>query len=227
MAVGTQSAEARSLPRVCELAIEEHGAFVSLVRSLPAEQWDFPSLCSGWTVRDVIIHVAGHVHHSTTARERISFLWRSRFRLADSIELDQQRNRGRTNDDLAAWLAAPLPLDAKLLTFNTRIQLAELVIHQQDIRRALNLPRDINGELLRLLLDAARTRLGSATVAGARKRGRGLKLSATDIEWSSGNGPKVQGPAEAILLALNGRASALSDLTGDGVADLAKRLGTT
>lgn len=64
-------------------------------------------------------------------------------------------------------------------------------------------------------------------VAGARKRGRGLKLSAPDIEWSSGNGPKVQGPAEAILLALNGRASALSDLTGDGVADLAKRLGTT
>lgn len=227
MTVSSQSAaESRSLPRVCELAIEEHAAFVSLVQGLVAEQWDRPSLCAGWTVRDVIIHVAGHVHHSPTPHERIGFLWRSRFKLADAIELDQQRHRGRTNQDLAGWLAAPLPLDAKRLEFDTRIQLAELVIHQQDIRRALDLPRDIDDEVLRLLLDAGQTRLGSVAVAGARKRSRGMKLTATDIEWSSGDGPEVQGPAEAILLTLNGRTDALPDLTGDGLPELGKRLGT-
>jgi uncharacterized protein (TIGR03083 family) len=40
----------------------EQEAFVSLIRGLTAEQWEIPSLCPGWTVRDVVVHAAFHSH---------------------------------------------------------------------------------------------------------------------------------------------------------------------
>lgn len=107
---------------------------------------------------------------------------------------------------------------------NARTQLAELVVHQQDVRRPLGAKRTIPGEPIELLLDAALTRVGSASVAFSRHRGRGLRLTATDIAWSTGNGPEVLGSAEAIYLALNGRGQALRDLAGPGVPILARRI---
>ncbi len=50
----------------------------------------------------------------------------------------------------------------------------------------------------------------------------GLRLEATDIEWSWGEGKLVSGPAEAILMAIN-RRDTRSELTGDGVSALPVR----
>jgi hypothetical protein len=46
---------------------------------------------------------------------------------------------------------------------------------------------------------------------------------AADLDWSSGADPEVAGPAEALALAMTGRAVALSDLSGDGVPVLGAR----
>lgn len=53
----------------------------------------------------------------------------------------------------------------------------------------------------------------------------GLKLRASDIGWTHGDGPAVEGPGEAIVLAATGRKAALADLEGDGVAVLRERTG--
>lgn len=58
----------------------------------------------------------------------------------------------------------------------------------------------------------------------SRKRADGLRLAATDVEWSHGEGPEVHGTGEAILLALTGRPVVLDELTGDGVATLRARI---
>ena len=47
----------------------------------------------------------------------------------------------------------------------------------------------------------------------------GLRLVATDLDWSWGSGPEVSGTAEAVLLAIFGRPT-YDELTGDGVARL-------
>ena len=47
----------------------------------------------------------------------------------------------------------------------------------------------------------------------------GLRLEATDMDWSWGDGALVSGPAEAILMALN-RRDVSADLTGDSVTKL-------
>jgi hypothetical protein len=54
--------------------------------------------------------------------------------------------------------------------------------------------------------------------------GTGLKLNATDVDWSEGIGPEVKGPLASIIIALTGRKAGLADLTGDGVATLSGRV---
>jgi hypothetical protein len=58
----------------------------------------------------------------------------------------------------------------------------------------------------------------------AKQRATGLRFTATDVTWTHGDGPEVQGPGEAILLALAGRPVALDELTGDGLASLRGRV---
>jgi hypothetical protein len=48
-------------------------------------------------------------------------------------------------------------------------------------------------------------------------------LVATDAEWSTGAGPEVSGPVEALLMAVAGRSVAVADLSGDGVDALVAR----
>jgi len=50
-----------------------------------------------------------------------------------------------------------------------------------------------------------------------------LKLRATDVDWTFGDGPEVAGPGMDLILAMSGRASALDDCTGEGVATLRAR----
>jgi uncharacterized protein (TIGR03083 family) len=104
--------------------------------------------------------------------------------------------------------------------FGGRIALTDNMIHQQDIRRPLGLPRTIAFERLLTALDFARW----APLIRGRWRARGVRLTATDVDWSAGNGPEVHGPGEALLMVMAGRADGLRDLSGPGVQALAGRL---
>jgi hypothetical protein len=59
---------------------------------------------------------------------------------------------------------------------------------------------------------------------GAAKRLRGLRLGATDVDWSTGDGLAVEGPGEALLMAMAGRPAALPALSGPGTPILAERI---
>ena len=62
------------------------------------------------------------------------------------------------------------------------------------------------------------------TIRGAW-RARGVHLVGTDIEWSHGKGPDVQGPGgEALLMAMAGRPDALKDVSGPGKDQLSRRI---
>jgi hypothetical protein len=103
-----------------------------------------------------------------------------------------------------------------------RLALIDSFVHQQDIRRPLDLSRSIPpARLVRLAEIMVHDRVG----AGGAKRARGLRLRATDVDWASGTGPEVRGPAEALIMTLAGRSAALQDLDGEGVAVMASRMG--
>jgi hypothetical protein len=63
----------------------------------------------------------------------------------------------------------------------------------------------------------------TAPTLHARRRIRGLPLVATDLDWSTGDGPPVEGPAEPLLMAIAGRPTT-NELSGHGNQTLASRI---
>jgi hypothetical protein len=99
--------------------------------------------------------------------------------------------------------------------YGCRVALIECLVHQQDVRRPLALTRTIPEDRLRAALNFAR----HSPVIGGARRTRGVRLVASDTEWSAGNGRAVFGTGEALLLTMTGRADSVAgELTGDGVA---------
>src|SRR6185436_16566515 len=194
----------------------EQVEFAKLLRGLTPEQWEVPSLCAGWSVHDVVLHIAWHTHNSDL--QRVGQLLRVR----NSEARVHQDAKARPTEELIERLEAPAILGGQS---NVLTQLTELVIHQQDVRRPLGVEREIPAGRLAIVLDFSLTRSGGGPfLAGARKRAKDLRLKATDIEWSAGVGPEVRGPGEAVLMAIQGRAPALADLEGEGVPVLAGRM---
>ena len=200
----------------------EHTDFVALARGLTDQQWESPSLCEQWTVRDVVIHTAWHIHRdrSQVPAFLLHTLMSGPTKAAARAAVSEAvRHDAQSPDKLLEWLASAGTAG--------RVNLAELMIHQQDVRRPLGISRTIPEDRLSSILDYCLSRRGSATVVpGSRKRATGLRLNATNMEWSVGDGPEVRGTGEALLMVINGRASALDDLTGAGVSTLASRLST-
>jgi uncharacterized protein (TIGR03083 family) len=157
-----------------------------------------------------VVHVAWHIHRSTG--ETLHFLLYGPIKgPARQIGRDETRSTA----SLIEWLASP----GKCALVN----LGEMMIHQQDVRRPLGLTRPIPADRITPVLDFSLGRASSALVPGSRKRAVGLRLVTTDMDWSVGDGPEVRGPSEALMMALNGRVSAVDDLQGPGVPTLASR----
>jgi uncharacterized protein (TIGR03083 family) len=204
-------------------ALQDHFAaeqadFVALAQTLTADQWATPSLCRGWTVRDVVVHTAWHIHRDS-AELRRSLLRALLSGTKRATAYQMARDGARANDDLVDWLSLPGQCN--------QVYLGELLIHQQDVRRPLGMTRTVPAERSAIILDLCLTRFGSTTlVPVSRKLSKGLHLVATDIEWEAGHGADAKGPAEAILMAVNGRADAIEELSGPGAQLLAVRLGS-
>jgi len=125
-----------------------------------------------------------------------------------------------STEQLLHKLRAQLRPQGLATTFGGRLALLDVTIHHQDIRRPLGRPRQIPAERLRLVLgDSVR----SPALPGWHLA-RGVRLMPTDLDWSHGSGPEVTGPAEAVLMAIAGRRSAIEELAGPGQPVVAGRL---
>jgi uncharacterized protein (TIGR03083 family) len=202
-----------------DLAVAERAQFVELLDGLSAEQWDAPTLCTEWSVRQVVAHTFGYDPLG----------WWGAIGVLLRGGLDPDRANGleiapHAHDRPEQLLAmARDHLRPRGLTggFGGRIALTDGLIHQQDIRRPLGLPREIPADRLRVALEFGST----ARPIRAKQRVRGLTLVATDVGWRSGEGPVVAGPGEALILAMAGRHGIVDELSGPGLPILADRIG--
>jgi hypothetical protein len=106
-------------------------------------------------------------------------------------------------------------------TLKPRDMFVDHVVHGVDMLLPLGYDRPNDPERLRAALEAAPDVAGGVR---AKKRSQGLRLVATDLDWTNGGaGAEVRGPGEAILLALTGRWVRGDELVGDGVAVLHQR----
>ncbi|GAA4607978.1 uncharacterized protein (TIGR03083 family) [Actinoplanes octamycinicus] len=205
---------------VREMIAEERRRTADLVESLDTEQLRTPSLCGAWTVKQVMGHLVAAVAGANGSA--FLLLVRNGFRLHRANAQLAAKMAERPAGELAAMLRehAEDPFCPPIVGYPG--QLTDLQVHGQDIRRPLGLPHDLRPDRLRVSLDFL---VGGRAVGFVpRRRPAGLRFEATDVGWSWGSGPAVRGPAEAVMLALTGRRVALAELSGDGVAEFARRI---
>lgn len=203
---------------VRHLARAERADLLAFLRGLTPEQWEAPSLCAGWRVRDVVAHVVSY--EGLGGRELARRLARGRLRLARTDAVGVAEMERAAPGELLAQLERHLEPEGLTTGFGCRVALLDALIHHQDIRRPLGAPRAIPAERLVPALAFARF----APPIGAFWRARGLRLIATDVDWSGGRGPEVRGPGEALLMAIAGRRGAVEELDGPGQPTLAGRI---
>lgn len=201
-----------------DLARDERRDLADFLDGLTPEQWAHPSLCAGWSVRDVAAHVVSF--EEMTPRQLTARLVKGRLQMDRINGLGVSDLASSSTEQLIALLRNNVEPHGMGAGFGGRVALTDNMIHQQDIRRPLGLPRTIPAERLKTALDFVRY---SPTIRGAL-RVRGVRLVATDSDWSYGKGPEARGPGEALLVVMAGRRAALSDLEGPGVTKLAARL---
>jgi uncharacterized protein (TIGR03083 family) len=198
---------------------EERDSLVNTLKSLTPEQWDAPSLCDGWRVRDV----AGHM--VTGLEMSLPTVLLKTARAGFNINKASAKAGVETGSQPTEQLIKVFESTNELTGFAKVLGYAKLVpdvtIHHEDIRRAIGLaPHMVPAERMKFALSQLRKDTGPLK---AKKRTKGLRFVATDVDWAEGEGPEVRGPAISLLLAMGGRAAGLDDCEGDGVAVLRAR----
>jgi len=196
----------------------ERASLADALARLTGDAWDRPSLCAGWSVREVVAHLI-----ATARMTPPKFLGRmiaSGFRFdAMTAENIRQVLAGHDNGELVSMYRALV--EARTAPPGPAASwLGERIVHGEDVFRALGGYREHPAEHLIAVADFY---AGSNMLIGAKSRISGLKLRATDAVWSHGDGPEAAGPLVALVLAMTGRRAATEDLTGDGVALFGQR----
>jgi uncharacterized protein (TIGR03083 family) len=198
------------------MAQAERADLADFLTTLTPQDWQAPSLCSKWTVKDVVAHVVSY--EDLGALGLLERFVKGRIVRANQVGVDEFA--ALSPDQLLAFLRDHLQPRGLTARFGGMIALVDGTIHHQDIRRSLGRPRSVPADRLERVLDLVP---GNPRL-GAGRRIRGLRLRASDVDWTHGDGPEVIGPGEALLMAMTGRRAALADLTGPGHATLAARL---
>jgi len=195
----------------------ERKALSADLRNLGQDQWDTESLCSSWSVRDVLAHMTAAA--LMTPPGFFAKLAACGFSFNGVQEKGIAAQKGASAADTLAHFDAVLT-SVKHPPGPADTMLGETIIHSEDIRRPLGIS---HAYPTMAVVRAADFFKGSNLLIGTKNRIAGLRLRATDTEWSYGDGPEVSGPILSLLMAMTGRKAPVDDLAGDGVATLRSR----
>ena len=185
-----------------------------LVAELQPDQWQTESLCAGWSVRDVVAHLVAwdEVLVYRTRREHVVALANFAVLYVTSLASMriinrrlQRRTRDLSPEALGRRFATGDGPELKWLFdgSNAAAHLAEYVIHHEDIRRPLELHRNVPADRLTAALDGA-LHLPSVRIL-SWWRLRRVRIEATDIDWARGRGPAMRMTGSDVLMWLAGR----------------------
>ena len=190
----------------------ERSALADILETLSPVEWEHPSLCSGWTVKDVAAHVISSA--GATLGEVLSGMVRARGNFNRLMFDDAKRRAARPTDQIIADYRR-LDGSRRHPPGTTRLDpLMDVLVHTQDIVRPLGRQRRMPAAASALAADRV---WRSSFPFHARKRLAGVRLTATDLSWTVGDGPAIEGPMGAILLLLTGRTVSVPELSGDGL----------
>jgi uncharacterized protein (TIGR03083 family) len=200
---------------------QERLSLAALLEGLSDEQWNSPSLCEEWRIKDVAAHVAlapqpPNVWGMLVAGVRAG----GRFhKLNHDVSV---RHAERPGADLVAELREHAASRRLPKVTNVRNILFDILVHGQDIAVPLGIPREMPTDAARAGIERVWT---MGWPFGVKRSLKEFRFVATDVDWAAGDGPEVTGPVDALLLLLTGRPAALARLSGPGAAELSGLVG--
>jgi len=210
---------------VSETTRSERLELVDLLETLTPQEWETPSLCTGWTVQDVAAHIAWAP--VAGPGESVIGMARSGFRLNTFIADSARRWSRRGPAAIIGQLRTNAATGALPMGMPPLAGLTDAIVHGLDIRRPLHREHPLPPSAFRPVATFfLATRWPATAVVGgsARRRIDGVRLVADDVGWSHGDGPEVHGSPEAVMLVLAGRPVGPDELSGPGAETLRARL---
>src|SRR3954471_1171038 len=181
---------------------EQRADLADFLDTLASEQWETPSLCPGWTVRQA----GAHLTPSATTGGRLACeLLRSGFRF-NALTLRMGRDDQRKPEEITAALRAMVGGRRRPPGTAVADPLADVLVHGQDIAVPLGLPRTMP---VPAAVIAAERLWKMGFPFHARKRFPNVTFTATDAFFSVGDGNVVRGPIQDIVMTLSGRRAGL------------------
>ncbi|MFE2143420.1 maleylpyruvate isomerase family mycothiol-dependent enzyme [Streptomyces sp. NPDC059456] len=179
----------------------ERRELADLLDALTADDWQAPSLCAGWTVREVVAHQSMGFRLSLPAT--LGELLKARGNLHRMTDRVARRDAAaHSTAELSAFLRDHAHHPWTPPVGGLPAALGHDVVHGLDVTTALGLDRRVPEDRLRILLASIRPR-------GLKFFGvdlTGVRLCAQDMDWSYGSGADaVHGAAQDLLLLAFGR----------------------
>ncbi len=178
----------------------ERVALADILDRLSVEQWATPSLCEGWTVREVVAHITMGFRTSNARFGLEMVKARGNFnRMADRVA---HRDARMATAELVAGVRDNARHGWRPPGGGYEGALTHDVVHGLDITRPLGIEREIPEADLRLVLDQL---VGERSLKFFGLDASGVRLQAEDIDWSHGDGAELRARAEDLVLVLSGR----------------------
>ncbi|MBB3036783.1 maleylpyruvate isomerase family mycothiol-dependent enzyme [Hoyosella altamirensis] len=186
--------------------------FADLLDSLPGASWEAPSLCAGWRVRDVVAHMTIGFRYSLPRFVLEMLKARGNFnRMADQTA--RRDGSAFTPAELAGLLHANADHPWKPPGSGYEAPLGHDIIHGLDITVALGLEYLVPPQRLAIVLADTTPNSSSVKFFGADLSG--VRLAATDLDFTFGTGATVEGLAQDLLLVICGRKLPAGRLRGE------------
>lgn len=197
----------------------ERAALATLLASLSPEDWERPSLCAGWTVKEVAAHVIAHPQIGWPAMAGL--LARNLGHGYNAMIFREVKRLGTTEtpESILADFETFATSTRRVPTTTPIEPLVDALVHHQDIARPLGLVHEMPPDAAAVAADRCRL---LALLMGSRRLVRGTRMVATDVDWARGRGPTIEGPMQELLMLCAGRGRAATDLSGDGLELLAQ-----
>jgi uncharacterized protein (TIGR03083 family) len=176
-----------------------YNGLADLLATAPAESWDAPSLCEKWQVRHVVAHVTMPARLTPEQFGAEMAAAGGDFGLlSDTVAA---RDASLPVTDHLAHLRSPLLHGWQPPGGGAAGALSHAVIHSLDVTVALDRPAVAPAEAVIAILDQLTAANG--TIFGLDLTG--VRLEATDTDWSWGTGEAVRADSGHLAALLSGR----------------------
>jgi len=187
--------------------------------TLSEQNWNTPSLCPGWTVRDVVAHLT--LPTRTSMITMAAAMLRARGDFHRMTERTARRHAARYSSARLVHRLRQTAGSTRRMPGSASLDpLVDILVHGQDIARPLAARRPIGGRPAVTAL----TFVADSEFYRAPARLSGVRLVADDLDWTHGSGPEARGTAADLLLVATGRRAVLAGLSGQGTTVLSERM---